>query len=413
MYIDLAEQTVSEFDKSIDIIINKRYAEIVEKGGRGSTKSQIISMAILVGCHAKKTNAVCLVKYKNGIKDRLVNTFESSIRYLGIEKFWKLKKAPYELLLLNSKGRETGYSIKFSGCDEPGKLKSFRPGKGHFSYIWFEEVTDFHGMNEINSIIDTLSRGGRSIIVFSYNPPPNPKNWVNEEFEDRTKNNSRYVHHSTYLDVIKERPDFLGESFINRAEQARENNEEFYRHNYLGEVIGTEGNVFKNVYMLKPGMEVDTSEIFRGIDFGFGKSPVAYTEWSYDKKSHCIFCINEYVKVGVTNATIVYEIKQRNKHNFRVWADSAEPRTINELNILGLKCVGVKKGPDSVRHGVKWLQSLNGIYIDPDKCPITYKQFSSYTYIVNKYGEYTGELPDKEDDTIDSARYALWTKMNS
>lgn len=414
MEVDLSKQLISTMDHTVDSIINCRYSEIVEKGGRASTKSQAISIGILVGCQVHRTNAVCMVKYKNGIENRLVNTFLSSIDYLGIEKFWKLRRSPFELIALDGRGNTVGNSIKFTGCDEPNKLKSFRPRKGHFKYIWFEECTDFTGMREINSIVDTLSRGGKSTVIFSYNPPPSANNWVNSYFEsnEKARTISRLVHHSTYIDVIKEHPEWLGESFIERARFFKRNNIDYYRSNYLGEIIGTEGNVFKNVFNLKKDVKIDKSEIFRGLDFGFTSSPVAYTEWVYDKKQHCIYCIDEYVAIGVSNKTLAYEIRQRNKHNFRVWADSAEPRTIHELNKLGIRCVPVVKGPDSIRHGVKWLQSLSGIYIDAEKCPETFKQFTKYEYKINKLGEYTGELPDKEDDTIDSCRYALHTKMN-
>lgn len=107
------------------------------------------------------------------------------------------------------------------------------------------------------------------------------------------------------------------------------------------------------------------------------------------------------------NSTLAQEIRDRNKHNFIVWADSEDPRTINELVKLGIRAVGVKKGPDSVRHGIKWLQSLSGIYIDPIECPETYKEFSRYEYKMDKHGQYTGELVDKDNHTIDSTRYAL------
>jgi len=72
----------------------------------------------------------------------------------------------------------------------------------------------------------------------------------------------------------------------------------------------------------------------------------------------------------------------------------------------------VKKGPDSVRHGIKWLQDLNAIYINPIKCPFTYKEFTRYEYAMNKLGEYTGELPDKNNHSIDATRYALCTRID-
>ena len=73
---------------------------------------------------------------------------------------------------------------------------------------------------------------------------------------------------------------------------------------------------------------------------------------------------------------------------------------------------GVKKGADSVRHGIKWLQSLNGIYINPVTCPNTYREFTKYEYKMNRQGEYTGELSDKDNHCIDATRYALNLKID-
>ena len=195
------------------------------------------------------------------------------------------------------------------------------------------------------------------------------------------------------------------------AELARTGNPENYRWEYLGEAIGTEGNVFKNVKELRD-KNYNASEIFRGLDFGFTNDPSAYVEWCYDKATNSIYCHNEYVEKHVDNANLAFNIKQVNVHDFRVWADSEDPRTINELIKLGVKAIGVKKGADSVRHGIKWLQSLNGIYINPVTCPVTYKEFSKYEYKMNKQGEYTGELSDKDNHCIDATRYALCMKID-
>lgn len=434
--INISNFIISAFNEVIEAIINNRYDEVVLPGGRSSTKSQACSIGILSGTMTHNASAVCLVKYKNGIKDRLVDTFISSLEIMdreyqlmsggviqydddgeeeivggvinGISRFWKLRKSPYQLVLLDDNGNETNCSIKFTGCDDPGKLKSFRTSnKKGFRYIWFEEATDFSGEFEINNIMDTLGRK-KSTVIFSYNPPRSATNWVNKYFSiDRE---SRLTKHTTYLDVIKEHPEWLSNSLLRRIEHYRKNNPDYYRNNYLGEVVGIEGNVFKNVVALKH-KDYDASEIFRGLDFGFTNDPSAYVEWCYDKKENAIYCHSEFVEKRVDNYTLADNIKRFNIHNFRVWADSQDPRTINELIKLGVKAIGVRKGPDSVRHGIKWLQSLSAIYINPDTCPHTYREFTQYEYKMDRLGEYTGELVDKNNHTIDATRYALNTKI--
>lgn len=73
----------------------------------------------------------------------------------------------------------------------------------------------------------------------------------------------------------------------------------------------------------------------------------------------------------------------------------------------GINIYGVKKGPGSVEHGVKWLQSLNHIYIDQLKCPNAYREFIGYEYEQTKDGNFKSSYPDKNNHAIDAVRYAL------
>lgn len=70
-------------------------------------------------------------------------------------------------------------------------------------------------------------------------------------------------------------------------------------------------------------------------------------------------------------------------------------------------CWPARKGPNSVELGVKWLQELNHIYIDPDRTPNAYREFTTYEYQRDKFGNLTTKLPDKDNHTIDATRYAV------
>ena len=89
-----------------------------------------------------------------------------------------------------------------------------------------------------------------------------------------------------------------------------------------------------------------------------------------------------------------------------VVADSAECKSVADYRAAGLNCRGAKKGPGSVAYSVKWLQSLAGIVIDPDKCPGAAKEFVEARY-------QDGALPEKENHHVDAVRYAaeyLWRR---
>ena len=100
------------------------------------------------------------------------------------------------------------------------------------------------------------------------------------------------------------------------------------------------------------------------------------------------------------------EVRKRCGHDITT-CDSAEPRSIEQLRRLGLRVVGAKKGPDSVDHGMKWLQTLAAIIIDPKTCAFAAKEFWRYEYERDKSGEIIHRYPDKDNHTIDAVRYAM------
>lgn len=88
-----------------------------------------------------------------------------------------------------------------------------------------------------------------------------------------------------------------------------------------------------------------------------------------------------------------------------ILADSAEPKSIREMQDAGLCVYGAKKYPDSVDYGIKWLRSLEAIVIDKARCLNTYKEFVNYEYARTKDGEFISAYSDKNNHAIDAVRY--------
>ena len=86
--------------------------------------------------------------------------------------------------------------------------------------------------------------------------------------------------------------------------------------------------------------------------------------------------------------------------------DSAEPKSIYDLQNEGLRAIPCKKYAGSVIYGIKWLQNRK-IVIDPARTPNAYREFTQYQYMQTKDGEFLSDVPDKDQHTIDATRYAL------
>lgn len=373
-------------------------------GGRGSTKSSFISIEIILGMMKNPDrNAVAIRKVGMYLKDSVFMQLKWAIEKLNVSHLWQIKYSPLEMIYI-----KTGQKILFRGADKPQKLKSTKVSKGYISYIWYEELEEFLGMQEIRSINQSLMRGGEEFKVFySYNPPKSQRNWVNRE--EIKVSNETLVHKSTYLDVPKE---WLGEQFILEAKHLKETHPALYEHEYMGKVTGTGGEVFKNLTV----REITDEEISGfdkikcGVDFGYAADPFVFLQCYYHKRKLYIF--DEIYKRGLSNLSAAEMIIKRIALNPMIICDSAEPKSIRDFREFGLRVRGAKKGPDSIEYGIKFLQSLDEIIIDAKRCPNTEREFSQYEILKDASGEYRSDYPDKNNHTIDAARYALETEIN-
>lgn len=352
-------------------------------------------------------NCVALRKVSNTIKDSIFNQIIWAIDKLGVSSYWQVTKSPLELVYL-----PFGNKILFRGSDDPQKLKSTKFTKGYCKIIWYEEVTEFFGMEEIRNINQTLMRGGDKFVVFySYNPPKSINNWVNAEaLEVRP---DKLLHKSTYLDVPRE---WLGEPFFIEANHLKEVNELAYRNEYLGEATGTGGAVFDNLEIREiTDEELKTfDKIYDGLDFGYAVDPACYVQCHFDKTRKRLYIFSEVYGVGLSNERLWEKIVNKKISRATITADSAEPKSIDKLNSLGKVYVrGAKKGPDSVEYGIRWLQDLEKIIIDNVRCPNVAREFSLYEYERDKYGVFKSKYPDMNNHSIDATRYAIEDETKS
>ena len=120
-----------------------------------------------------------------------------------------------------------------------------------------------------------------------------------------------------------------------------------------------------------------------------------------------LFIFDEIYAKGMTNHNAAEKIFEKGFANKLIVCDSAEPKSINDLRMFGLRVRGARKGPDSIEYGIRFLQSLEKIVIDPERCPNVTREFSEYELERDTDGEFKSVYPDKNNHTIDAVRYAL------
>ena len=385
-----------------------RYTHYWLAGGRGSTKSSFISIEVILSIMRDAgagggTHALVLRRYSNTLRESVFEQLLWAINELGVSHLWKASVSPMKLIYMPS-----GQSVLFRGVDDATKLKSIKAGKGYIKYLWIEEANEFEGPQKLRNVLQSVIRGGNKFACFySFNPPKEAGNWVNQHVKvERPKT---IVHRSNYLTVPS---GWLSEEFIAAAEHLKETNFDAYRHEYLGEVTGTGGEVFGNVTLRKITDEERAvfDRIRRGIDWGYAADPFAYNACHYDKTRRRLYIYFEIHKVRLSNRQAA-EMVLKEAGRGLITCDSAEPKSIDEVRGYGLSVRGAKKGPDSVEYGVKWLQDLDEIIIDPDTCPETAKEFCSYELDRDREGNFKAGFPDHNNHHIDAVRFACEEDM--
>lgn len=384
-------------------VMEGRHTYYDEYGGRGSTKSSFIGVMIPLGVmQDPAANAVIFRKVGNTIGTSVYEQVLWGLNVLGVRDQWKCTTSPYKMTY-----KPTGQVILFRGLDKAKKMKSIKVANGYLKYLWFEELDEFAGEEEIRSVQQSVMRGGSKFVVFkSFNPPISRSNWANQYVAKPRRDSLR--HKSCYLDVP---PDWLGQQFFDDADALKETNERAYEHEYLGNAVGTGGEVFDNldVRIITDEEVSHFDNIFMGIDWGWYPDPFHWAKMHYDSTRQTLYIYDEY-RVNKQSNAMTWNALVMTKGvtgTDLITADSAEPKSVSDYREYGALCRGAIKGPDSVRYGVKWLQSLKSIVIDPVRCPYTAAEFSKYEYDRTPDDEIISGYPDADNHSIDAVRYGM------
>ena len=235
-----ASMVAPAFSSVLFDIAEGEHSEYVFPGGRGSAKSSFISLAVIDLLEKNEDMHACILRQVgNTLKDSVYNQMLWAISSLGLDDEYAATKSPLEITKT-----KTGQKIYFRGADDENKIKSIKVPFGFIGILWFEELDQFDGPEEVRNVEQTVLRGGSwALTLKSFNPPAMARSWVNRyALEQRP---GKLVHHSTYRDLPR---GLLGERFWEDAAHLERTNPAAYRHEYGGEVVGnrTRAKVVKN-----------------------------------------------------------------------------------------------------------------------------------------------------------------------
>lgn len=403
---------IPKFQPILNDVLDHNHVHYVFKGGRGSTKSSFVSEVIPILMIQNPTvHAIVFRKVGNTIKNSVWAQVVWGISQLGLDDYFQIPKTIANPIIF----KPTGQRILFMGLDDANKVKSVKLPFGYIGITWFEELDQYSGEKEIRKVLQSTMRGGTLFWDFrSFNPPISNLNWANQYAADALSRENTLVSQSDYTEVPE---DWLGQAFIDEALDLKETNPKAYEHEYLGIPVGTGGNVFENVeplYMNDDFIE-SFDRIYSGADWGWFPDPFHFSKCYMDTARRNLYIFVEFRSNKMTNKDTYDKLYNELEYCGRpfmtpdeiVTCDSAEPKSISDWKSYGAYGARpAKKGPDSINYSMKWLQSLNHIYIDPNRCPHTLKEFIEYEYDRDKDDEVISGYPDRDNHAIDSVRYA-------
>ena len=400
------------FHPMIRDVRSGRHSEYILPGGRGSTKSSGISCIIPeLMKNNPNIHALVLRKVGNTIKDSVYAQMKWGIDKLNLDEEFSCKVSPMEITY-----KPTGQKIYFRGADDPLKIKSIKPEFGYIGIVWFEELDQFAGPEEIRNIQQSALRGGDIAYKFkSFNPPRSKNNWANEyTAEAEQKDEKALVCRSTYKDVPEE---WLGEIFLNDAEHLKETNPDAYDNEYMGVANGNGGNVFEFIEERTITDEEIShmDRIYQGTDWGWFPDQYAFVRLYYDADKETIYFIDEIYENKKSNEWTAGEIKRRGYDDYEITCDSAEPKSVTDYRDYGLAARGAIKGPGSIEYSMKWWQKRK-LVMDPVRTPNVCNEFKGYEYERDKDGNIITGYPDHDNHLIDASRYAtesLWRRRGN
>jgi len=239
-------------------------------------------------------------------------------------------------------------------------------------------------------------------ITLTFNPW-NEKTWIKKRFFDNPDEN-----------ILAITTDYTCNEWLSEAdrevfEEMKVRNPRRYRVAGLGEWGIVDGLVYEN--WKEEWFDVDeirkrpnVVSVF-GLDYGYTHDPSALFCGLLDTVDKRLFVFDEMYAKGLSNLKIAENIRNMGYGKERITADSAEPKSNDELRRMGLRVKPAIKGRDSVRNGIQRIQNLE-IIIHP-KCVNFITEISNYTWDTDKFGNKLNVPIDDFNHLMDAMRYAL------
>jgi phage terminase large subunit len=290
------------------------------------------------------------------------------------------------------------HSMKLS----EGTMTAKGKGLARVTHLLVDEATELPSEEEYLKLVDSFRHKGTNRKIFLLFNPTSKNHWIFRRFylPDETPNPKWFGNHGFLHTTYHDNAGNLDQGKVKEWEESKTIDTEYYNHHILGRWrdVG-EGQIFKTWKWaeIKPDPEC---EIVYGLDFGFASDPTAIVK--IYKKGKTLWVEELLYAQGYTNDDLSERMLTLGiPRPASIYADSADPRSIETLKRLGWKNIYPSvKGPDSIRSGIERINSYD--VIASSSSPNLIEEYHNYSYRLG-----TDKPIDQYNHLMDALRYGV------
>jgi len=426
----MSKLTISPRYKPLFDVFRGKLPEIhtvIVNGGRFSSKSFSVTIAAAIGMAENNHRILFARQTMASARDSIIKEFNEKLELLSYKPYYHVTKD-----LISSSFNDSSVifrGLQSSSGSNTASLKSL----SNLSCLLIEEAEELKSKDELDKVrLSIRSNDIPPITVLVFNAPHSSHFLYEEYFKSRgvtgnfngIKNGVLYIY-TNYMDTPRE---VIPDNIWNEYEEARvsyelvesdrngnhstkdEKRHRYYKYTVLGGWKSEVDNVIFEAWESFTDWRED-KPIYHtlGIDWGY-RDPTVIIE---TKVYHdAVYYKQHLFKSGLTNPEIALELKRVERecnggNSMYAIGDSAEPKTIAELNKLGCHVIKCKKGADSIQSGIQKMQSMD-IFIHSDSLDLI-NELNHYHYVekINSLGERKIVPIDMYNHGIDACRYSI------
>lgn len=365
-------------------LFDRDWREAGVYGGRYSMKSHTVARVLLIRARQEKTRIACFREFQNSIAESSHQLLADLIKLYGLNEFEVTDKA-----IVN---KVNGSDFIFKGLHH--NEQSVKSIEG-IDIAWVEEAQTV-SEKSLEVLTPTVRKDG-SQIIYTYNrlleDDPVHKRLVLEGRPNSLIINVNYD--------IAQKYGWLPKVILDEIEDDRVNRPSLYKHKWLGDPVGKERRIY-NDWNVIDSIPHEARLVRRGLDFGYTNDPTAIVDVYYYNGGYIVdeVCYQK----GLSNKIIADTINAQEKKVMCI-ADSAEPKSIDEIKLYNVLINPSSKGPGSLKRGINYVQDQR-ISITKRSQNI-FNEYKRYLWREDKDGRVTNDPEPGWDHAMDAIRYAI------